>query len=64
MEVVLFLNLKPIFIETNINDYNLNFNHVKKLISKKTKAVISTSLFGRTCKLDELKDLTKKNIFN
>ena len=63
VEVVLFLNLKPIFIETNINDYNLNFNHVKKLISKKTKAVISTSLFGRTCKLDELKKILPKKIY-
>ncbi len=62
VEVVLFLNLKPIFIETNINDYNLDFNHVKKLISKKTKAVISTSLFGRTCKLDKLKKILPKKI--
>lgn len=62
IEVVLFLKLKPVFVDTNINDFNLDVNHVKKLINSKTKVVISTSLFGRTCNLFELKKILPKRI--
>lgn len=63
IEVVLLLKLTPKFVETNINDFNLDIEHLKKIISKKTKVVISTSLFGRTCKLDKLKKILPKSIF-
>ena len=62
IEVVLLLRLKPIFVDANIEDFNLNINNVKKLITKKTRVVISTSLFGRSCDLKKLKKLLPKNI--
>ena len=62
IEVVLLLNLKPVFVDTNINDFNLDIEHVKKLINNKTKVVISTSLFGRTCDLFKLKKILPKRI--
>ncbi|MDC3008032.1 aminotransferase class I/II-fold pyridoxal phosphate-dependent enzyme [Candidatus Pelagibacter sp.] len=62
VEVVLFLNLKPIFTETNLVNFNLNIEHVKKLISKRTKAIITTSLFGRTCDLEKIKSSLPKKI--
>jgi UDP-2-acetamido-2-deoxy-ribo-hexuluronate aminotransferase len=62
IEVVLLLKLKPVFVDTNINDFNLDVNHVKRLINNKTKVVISTSLFGRTCNLFELKKFLPKRI--
>ena len=60
IEVVLLLRLKPIFVDANIEDFNLNIDTVKKLITKKTRAVISTSLFGRSCDLKKLKKLLPK----
>ena len=62
VEVVLLLRLKPIFVDVSIEDFNLDIYKVKKLITKKTRAVISTSLFGRTCDLKKLKTLLAKNI--
>ena len=62
LEVVLLLNLKPIFVDSNLDDFNINVGHVQKLLNKKTKAIISTSLFGRTCDLKELKKILPKNI--
>ena len=62
VEVVLLLRLKPIFVDVSIEDFNLDIYKVKKLITKKTRVVISTSLFGRTCDLKKLKTLLPKNI--
>ncbi len=62
IEVVLLLNLKPIFIESKLDDFNLDIEHLKRKLSKKTKAVISTSLFGRTCDLKKLRKILPKNI--
>ncbi|MDA9650326.1 aminotransferase class I/II-fold pyridoxal phosphate-dependent enzyme [Candidatus Pelagibacter sp.] len=62
IEVVLLLKLKPIFVDTDIYEFNLDVNKVKKLINKNTKAVISTSLFGRTCNLNILKKILPKRI--
>ena len=61
LEVILLLNLKPVFVDTDISTFNLDISKVEKLISKKTKVIISTSLFGRSVDLLKLKKLSKKN---
>ena len=61
LEVVLLLNLKPIFVDTDINSFNLDISKIEKLISKKTKVIISTSLFGRSIDLVKLKKICSKN---
>ena len=61
LEVVLFLKLKPVFLETNLNDFNIDISSVEKKINKKTKALISTSLFGRSVDLIQLKEICKRN---
>ena len=57
LEVVLILGLKPVFVDTNIDDFNSNIDSIEKKISKKTKAIISTSLFGRSNDLFKLKKI-------
>ena len=39
---------KPIYAETDLETFNQDLKSVKKLINKKTKVIISTSLFGRS----------------
>ncbi len=62
VEIVLLLNLKPIFVDSKLEDFNLDINHLKKKLTKRTKAVISTSLFGRTCNLKKLRKILPKNV--
>jgi len=57
LEVVLILGLKPIFVDTNINDFNSEIDSIEKKISKKTKVIISTSLFGRSQDLIKLRKI-------
>ena len=61
LEVVLFLNLKPIFVDTDYNNFNFDINNLDKLISKKTRVIISTSLFGRSIDLKKIKKICEKN---
>ncbi len=61
LEVILLLNLKPVFIDTDVNSFNLDLNKIKKLLTKKTKVIISTSLFGRSIDLRYLKKVCIRN---
>ena len=56
------IKIKANFVDVNKENFNLDIYKIKKLITKKTRAVISTSLFGRSCDLNKLKKLLPKNI--
>ena len=60
LEVVLLLGLKPVFLDTDLKTFNLEVENLEKIIDKKTKVLISTSLFGRTVDLGEIRKIFKK----
>ena len=46
---------------TNVgDDYLMDVSQIKKLITKKTKAIIPVHLYGQTCNMDEIKKISKK----
>ena len=59
-EAVLLLGYKPRYADVDSITFNISVKDVQKKINKKTLAIISTSLFGRTCDLIELKKICKK----
>mgnify|MGYP006075566651 CR=1 FL=1 len=61
VEMVLLVGAKPIFLKTDKNNFNLDINYIKKKINKNTKAIISTSLFGRTVDLIKINKICKRN---
>ncbi|MDO4674500.1 DegT/DnrJ/EryC1/StrS aminotransferase family protein [Campylobacter sp.] len=46
-EMVALIGAKPVFVDINLDDFNLNFEDVKAAITPKTKAVIAVSMFGQ-----------------
>jgi dTDP-4-amino-4,6-dideoxygalactose transaminase len=52
--------LKPMFVEPDINTYNLDFSLVEQAITSKTKAIMVVHLYGRTCWSEELEAIAKK----
>ena len=59
-----FLNLKPVFVDMNLNNFNMNFIDTKKKTSIKTLAVIQVHCFGIVSEIEKVKKyLIKKNIF-
>ena len=62
LEVILILGAKPVFVDINLNDFNICVEDLKKKISKKTKVIVTTSLFGCPCDIDKIKKLTGNKI--
>ena len=61
---ILFLNGKPKFADVDSESLCIDPNSVKKLITKKTKAIICVGLYGNVPDMKELKKITRgTNIF-
>ena len=58
---ILNIGIKPKFAEIDINNCCLCPELLKKLISKKTKAVLCENFFGEIAKISEIKKICKKN---
>ncbi|PKH20171.1 aminotransferase [Enterobacterales bacterium CwR94] len=46
--------LKPVFIEPDVNTFNISLDQIKKHTNSKTKAIIAVHLYGRICPMDEI----------
>ena len=62
---IIYQNSTPIFIDINLEDYNIDPNLIeaklkKKNIKKSAKAIIATDFAGHPCDWDALKYLSKK----
>lgn len=53
-------NLNPVFADID-EDLNISPKSIKKLISKKTKAILVVNYTGKICKLKEIKKICKEN---
>jgi perosamine synthetase len=58
--VVCLNNLKPVFVDINYDDFQINPNLVEKSISKKTVAVIGVHFSGLMCDVIRLKKICDK----
>lgn len=52
--------LKPIFIEPDITNYNIDITKIEQNINKRTKAILIVHLYGRVCWSKELKEMAEK----
>jgi perosamine synthetase len=59
--VVELVGAKPIFVDIEIESFNINTNLIKEKITKNTKAIIPVHEFGLTCNISEIIDIAKEN---
>jgi len=52
--------LKPIFLDVDPQTYNINTSLIKESITSKTRCIIATHLFGRTCDIEEIMNICKE----
>lgn len=50
----------PILVEPNIETYNINPNKIEEAITSKTKAIIVVHLYGKSCDMDPILEITRK----
>ncbi len=58
---MLYMGLKIKFADVDLNTMNISIKSVKKLITKKTKAIVCVHYGGLPCDMDELKKISKEN---
>lgn len=51
----------PVYADINENDFTIEPNEIEKKISKKTKAIITVSVYGQSPKMDQIKKIAQKN---
>ncbi len=52
-------NLIPVFIEPDINNYNIGISNIEQYISAKTRAIMIVHLYGQACWDKEIERLAK-----
>lgn len=57
--VIVHLGARPVFIDV-LPDQNINYNLIKKKITKKTKVIMPVHLTGRLCEMDPIMNLANK----
>lgn len=53
--------LIPVFVDVELETYNINTNKIEEAISDKTKAIIVAHTLGNPFELDKIKEITKKH---
>ena len=55
--------LKPVFIDVDLNTFNLNLDHLEKKINKRTKVILAVHILGNCANMNKLiKIINKKKI--
>ena len=54
-------NLKPVFVDIDLNTQNILVDDIKKKITKKTKCIICVHLGGLPCEMNEIMKIAKHN---
>lgn len=61
---VSYVGAKPVFVEPDIQTYNLDPNKIEAAITAKTKAIMPVHLYGQACEMDAIMDIAEKhNLF-
>jgi dTDP-4-amino-4,6-dideoxygalactose transaminase len=58
---VVLAGAKPVFVDVDLDTYNMMPEAFKKVITKKTKAVVPVDLYGLPAEMDEIKEIAKEH---
>ncbi len=58
---VSYAGATPVFVEPDMQSYNIDTNRIEEKINEKTKAIIAVHLYGRASDMDVICELAKKH---
>ncbi|WP_099203702.1 DegT/DnrJ/EryC1/StrS family aminotransferase [Miniphocaeibacter massiliensis] len=60
-EAISYVGAKPVFVDVNIDTYNIDTTKIEEKINENTKAIIAVHIFGNPCDMDEINRIAKKH---
>lgn len=64
VEVIALLQLTPVLVDVNEDDFNINIEALKKAITPKTKAIVPVHLFGQCANMEAVMEIAEAhNLF-
>ena len=64
VEVIALLQLTPVLVDVNPDDFNINIEAIKMAITPKTKAIVPVNLFGQCANMDAIMEIASAhNLF-
>lgn len=58
---VIYTGAKPVFVDCNLNDYNIDVTKIEKKITKRTKAILPVHIYGQACAMDEIGAIVRRH---
>jgi dTDP-4-amino-4,6-dideoxygalactose transaminase len=59
-EVMALLRLKPVFVDVDLDTFNINTEAIRKAITSKTKAIVPVHLYGQAANMEEIMLIAKE----
>lgn len=60
-EMIALVGAKPVFVDINESDFNIDVTKIESAITPKTKAIIPVSLYGQPSDMDTINEIAKKH---
>jgi len=61
---ILYVGAKPVFVDSEINTWNIDVDQIERKITKKTKAIMAVHLYGHPSNMARINEIAKKhNLF-
>lgn len=58
---VIYSGAKPIFVDSELKTWNIDYTKIEEKITDKTKAIIVVHTYGHPCEMDEIMKIAKKH---
>jgi UDP-2-acetamido-2-deoxy-ribo-hexuluronate aminotransferase len=59
-ETIVLLGAKPVFVDIDPVNYNIDSSHIEAAITPKTKAIMAVNLYGQCADFDAIQNIAKK----
>lgn len=58
---VIQMGLVPVYVDCDVNTFNMDSNKIEEAISNKTRAIFSVPIYGNPCEMDDILSICKKH---
>ena len=57
---IMYCGGTPVYVDSNMKDWNMDVKQIEKVITKQTKAIIAVHTYGCPCDMDKINKIAKK----